>query len=165
VCGRCSDILKFELEIKSKFPWKMKSCEIQRLEFVSDKIEARDSRRNVVRIRFGQPPKKNGLGWGFPCMGVVMAGLRAPWLAMGACREGKEGEGRRGAGGTANSCGLWRGGRGRHGEAAGGARSLYTSVLPCFSVASMRKRKREEKKKGKANKRKSRKRNGKKFQT
>jgi hypothetical protein len=96
--------------------------------------------------------------WGWSWPDLELHGW--PWELA---REGKEGEGRRGAGGTANSCGLWRGGRGRHGEAAGGARSLYTSVLPCFSVASMRKRKREEKKKGKANKRKSRKRNGKKI--
>jgi hypothetical protein len=76
--------------IRDKIQVSLKN-EIRRLEFVSDKIEARDSRSNVVRIHFGQPPKKNGLGWGFPCMGVVMAGLRAPWLAMGARQRGKGG--------------------------------------------------------------------------
>jgi hypothetical protein len=42
--------LKFELEIKSKFGGKMKSRRIQRLEFVSDKMETGDNERNVVRI-------------------------------------------------------------------------------------------------------------------
>jgi hypothetical protein len=41
---------------------KMKSCKIRRLEFVSDKIEDRDRKREVVCIRFGCPTKKNGLG-------------------------------------------------------------------------------------------------------
>jgi hypothetical protein len=41
------------LEIKSGFTWKMKSREIWRLELVSDKIEDRDSKKNVVRIHFG----------------------------------------------------------------------------------------------------------------
>jgi hypothetical protein len=41
---------------------KMKSREIQRLELVSDKIDAEDRKRKVVRIRFGCPMKKNELG-------------------------------------------------------------------------------------------------------
>jgi hypothetical protein len=40
---------------------KKKSCKIQRLELVSDKIEVRDSRRKVVCIRFGHPSKKMAL--------------------------------------------------------------------------------------------------------
>jgi hypothetical protein len=40
----------------------MKSHKIQRLEFVSDKIEGEDSKREVVCIRFGCPTKKNDLG-------------------------------------------------------------------------------------------------------
>jgi hypothetical protein len=37
----------------------MESRKIQRLEFVSDKIEDRDSKREVIRIRFYHPTKKN----------------------------------------------------------------------------------------------------------
>jgi hypothetical protein len=40
----------------------MKSYKIRRLEFVSDKIEGRDSKREVMCIRFGYPMKKNDLG-------------------------------------------------------------------------------------------------------
>jgi hypothetical protein len=39
----------------------MKSHEIQRLELVSDKIEAEESKRKVVRIHFGCRMKKNEL--------------------------------------------------------------------------------------------------------
>jgi hypothetical protein len=34
---------------------------MQRLELVSDKIEAGDSNRKAVHIRFNHPTKKNGL--------------------------------------------------------------------------------------------------------
>jgi hypothetical protein len=44
-CGRNPEGLRFELEIESEFNWKTKSHKIQRLEFVSDKIEGRDSKR------------------------------------------------------------------------------------------------------------------------
>jgi hypothetical protein len=37
----------------------MKSCKIQRLEFISDKIEDRDCKREVIYIHFGYPTKKN----------------------------------------------------------------------------------------------------------
>jgi hypothetical protein len=40
----------------------MKSRKIQRLEFVSDKIEGGDRKREVVCIHFGCPTKKNDLG-------------------------------------------------------------------------------------------------------
>jgi hypothetical protein len=40
----------------------MESRKIQRLEFVSDKIEGRGSKGKVVRSLFGHPKKKNGLG-------------------------------------------------------------------------------------------------------
>jgi hypothetical protein len=51
------------------FLLKMKSREIWRLELVSDKIEARDSKRKVMRIRFGFFTEKNGLGWSSPLKG------------------------------------------------------------------------------------------------
>jgi hypothetical protein len=37
----------------------MKSHKIQKLEFISDKIEGGDSKREVICIRFGHPMKKN----------------------------------------------------------------------------------------------------------
>jgi hypothetical protein len=37
----------------------MESRKIQRLEFVSDKIEGEDHKREVICIRFGHPIKKN----------------------------------------------------------------------------------------------------------
>jgi hypothetical protein len=40
----------------------MKSHKIQKLEFISDKIEGRDCKREVMCIRFGHPTKKNELG-------------------------------------------------------------------------------------------------------
>jgi hypothetical protein len=40
----------------------MKSRKIWRLEFVLDKIEGGDSKREVVRTRFDHPTKKNELG-------------------------------------------------------------------------------------------------------
>jgi hypothetical protein len=54
--------LKFELEIKFEFGSKTKSRKIWRLEFISDEIEGRDSKRKVVRIHFGCPMKKNDFG-------------------------------------------------------------------------------------------------------
>jgi hypothetical protein len=59
---RSPEVLGFELEIKSEFNWKMKSQKIQRLEFVSDKIEGGDSKREVIYIYFGHP-MKNEIVW------------------------------------------------------------------------------------------------------
>jgi hypothetical protein len=39
----------------------MKSHKIWRLEFISDKIDDGDSKREVMCIRFDHPMKKNGL--------------------------------------------------------------------------------------------------------
>jgi hypothetical protein len=65
-CGRSLEGLGFELEIKSEFSWKMESCNVQRLEFISDKIEGGDSKRKVVCIRFDCPTMKIELVWGLP---------------------------------------------------------------------------------------------------
>jgi hypothetical protein len=65
-CEESLDGLKFELEIKSEFLLKMKSCEIQRLELVSDKIEAGDRKRKVLCVRFGCPLEKNVVSWSSP---------------------------------------------------------------------------------------------------
>jgi hypothetical protein len=68
----------------------MESCKIRRLEFISDKIVGGDSKREVIRIRFGHPTKKNefvrGSQWE-----ATMAGLEAPWELT---EEGKERRGR-----------------------------------------------------------------------
>jgi hypothetical protein len=40
----------------------MKSHEIRRLELISEKIEAGDSKRKVVHIRFSYPMNKTELG-------------------------------------------------------------------------------------------------------
>jgi hypothetical protein len=55
----------------------MKSRKIQRLEFVLDKIEGRDSKRKIMCIRFGHPTKKNGFGYSSPRV-AAMDELRAP---------------------------------------------------------------------------------------
>jgi hypothetical protein len=71
----------------------MKSHKIQRLEFVSDKIEGRDKKRKAVRIHFSCPTKRNKLGWDFPWE-AAMAALQTPWPAMGELAgEGTEGKG------------------------------------------------------------------------
>jgi hypothetical protein len=47
----------------------MKYHKIWRLELVLDKIEAGDSKKMVVHIRFGCPMKKNRFGWISPWKG------------------------------------------------------------------------------------------------
>jgi hypothetical protein len=61
-CGRSPEGLRFELEIKSEFNWKIESHKMWRLEFVSDKIEGEDCKREFMCIDFGCPMKKNDLG-------------------------------------------------------------------------------------------------------
>jgi hypothetical protein len=39
----------------------MESCKIRRLEFISDKIEGRDCKREVIYTSFDHPTKKNEL--------------------------------------------------------------------------------------------------------
>jgi hypothetical protein len=72
----------------------MESRKIRRLEFVSDKIEGGDSKREVICIRFGHPTKKNefmlGSSWE-----VAMAGLEAPLMVAWQARGRDEGGGRR----------------------------------------------------------------------
>jgi hypothetical protein len=59
VCGRSPEALQFELDLKSEFNSKTKSRKIQRLEFVSGKIECLDCKREVMHIHIGHPMKKN----------------------------------------------------------------------------------------------------------
>jgi hypothetical protein len=86
----------------------MESRKIRRLEFVSDKIDGGDCKREVICIRFGHPSKKNEFVWGlhgrWPWPKLELHG-RQPW---GAHRRGER-RGRR------------RGGRGRGLGAAWGA--------------------------------------------
>jgi hypothetical protein len=67
----------------------MESHKIQRLEFISDKIEGGDCKREVICISFGHPTKKNGL-----CEALHGRGpwseLERPWEApWGARRRGR----------------------------------------------------------------------------
>jgi hypothetical protein len=59
----------------------MKSHKIRRLEFVSDKIEGGDYKREVVCTRFVHGR-------------ATMARVGAPWLTMGSSPEGKGERGR-----------------------------------------------------------------------
>jgi hypothetical protein len=71
----------------------MKSREIRRLELVSDKIEVEDSKRKVVRIRFGCLIEKTELDWGLPWWADI-AGLESLIAGHGELiGEGRDGEG------------------------------------------------------------------------
>jgi hypothetical protein len=144
-CGRSPEGLKFELEIKSKFNWKMKSCKIQRLELISDKIEGRYSKREVVCIHLGYPTKKNGLGWGLPWD----SSHGQSWSSMadhGELPEREErGRGRK-MGGTA--------GGPRHGEGEGTRTLLLLRLLSVATCCSWGGRTRGEERKEKREKKK-----------
>jgi hypothetical protein len=73
----------------------MKSRKIQRLELISDNIQAGDSKGKVVCIRFDDPPKKNGLLVGAVHGRALMTRVVAPWPTMGGHWRAK-GRGRRG---------------------------------------------------------------------
>jgi hypothetical protein len=76
----------------------MESRKIQRLKFVSDKIEGGDYKREVMCIYFDHPTKKNELVWDSPWE-AAMAGVGAPLMAACQARErGERGERRRWAG-------------------------------------------------------------------
>jgi hypothetical protein len=136
----------------------MKSHKIRRLELVSDKIEAEDSKRNVVCIRFSCPMKKTEHGWGLPCWAAI-AGLESLIASHGELAgEVVEGEQRRGAGDAAGYVGC----RGAMGSSYIGEGSR--PLTPCFcsvhANCCMRKKggKREERRKWrKRKKRKERK--------
>jgi hypothetical protein len=71
----------------------MESHKIQRLEFVSNKIEGEDCKRKVICIHFDHPTKKNEFVWGSvweAAMAKVGASMEAHRELTG---EGKEGEG------------------------------------------------------------------------
>jgi hypothetical protein len=78
----------------------MKFRKIQRLEFISNKIEGGDCNREVMCICFGHPTKKNELVQGSPWE-AAMAGVGASMgahgelVGEGKVGEGEEGEGRR----------------------------------------------------------------------
>jgi hypothetical protein len=72
---------------------KTESHKIQRLEFVSDKIEVGDCKTVVICIHFDHPTKKTSLCEALHVM-AAMAGVGAPWPAMGVLiGEEREGEG------------------------------------------------------------------------
>jgi hypothetical protein len=94
----------------------MKFRKICRLEFVSDKIEGVDSKREVVCIRFGCPTKKKTLVRALHGR-AVMAGVGAhgrSWESLPAREERGKGRGRGGhswGGGTRGAVleGVWPG--------------------------------------------------------
>jgi hypothetical protein len=56
---------------------KTESCKIRRLEFILNKIECGDSKREVICICFDHPTKKNEIVCGSPWK-VAMAGVETP---------------------------------------------------------------------------------------
>jgi hypothetical protein len=140
----------------------MESRKIRRLEIVSDKIEGGDSKREVIRIRFDHPTKKNEFVWSSPWE-AAMAGLEAPCELTG---EGKEkGKERRGRGARPRgSC------RGAPMEGGGAARGGAMELQPlfsgcCFVPLAVREeaRRRKEKRRKERRKRKGRERKEKKY--
>jgi hypothetical protein len=105
----------------------MKSHKIQRLEFISDKIDVGDCKRKVVRIRFGHPTKKTSL--------VRALHGRRPWpdFELHGRRLwgliGEEERGRGGERGRARGCGEEEGREGGElGAVARGGRGLLLYV-------------------------------------
>jgi hypothetical protein len=136
----------------------MESHKIQRLEFVSDKIEGVDCKREVICIRFCHPMKKNEIVCVSPWE-AAMAGVEAPWeAAMGAPRRGERGGRRRGRERLGGH------GWGHHGGGRPGCScSLFVRGLCCSWLAvregEEEREEREKKKKRKEKKRKERKNN------
>jgi hypothetical protein len=131
----------------------MESRKIRILEFISDKIECGNCKRNVICIRFGHPTKKNDLGYSSPWEGSH----GRSWSSVAGhgelAREGKEEEGEGGVGGA--RLGAARGAMGR-GRAAGGAVGEgLNRAAPLFGLllyvrrkeTGRRKKRREERKK------------------
>jgi hypothetical protein len=77
-----------KIRIRDKIRIYLKN-EIQRLEFVSDKVEPGDNKREVMCMRFDCSPKKNDLV-GALHRRAAMAGLRALWPAMESSPEREE---------------------------------------------------------------------------
>jgi hypothetical protein len=105
----------------------MKSREIQILELVLSKIEAEDSKRMIVRIRFGCPTKKTELGWGPPWWAAITV-LKSLIAGMGRSSE-REWRGRWGARGA--GCWQWGGGRPHGGDCMGGEHRPCVVRLCC----------------------------------
>jgi hypothetical protein len=131
----------------------MKSRKIQILEFISDKIEGGDSKRDVMCIRFGHPTKKNELVRGSPWAGSHDWSWNFRGSPWGAHRRGERRGRGRGRGGTAmGKVGRapWGGGDLQEGGAPwDSAQLLLCSVLlpACCVVCEEEGGKREEKEK------------------
>jgi hypothetical protein len=133
----------------------MKSHNIQRLEFVLDKIKGGDYKREVRCICFDHPTKKNELVWGSPWE-VAMAGVEASMGAHGELAgEGKEGEGKRKRGARLGALGM----QGCQGEGCRACSLTATAALCLLAAvaAHVRKKRRKERRKRKGRKRKERK--------
>jgi hypothetical protein len=68
----------------------MESRKIRILEFISDKIECGNYKRNVIYIHFGHPTKKNDLGYSSPWEGSHGRSWRSIAGHGELAREGKE---------------------------------------------------------------------------
>jgi hypothetical protein len=141
----------------------MKSRKIQILEFISDKIEGGDSKRDVMCIRFGHPTKKNELVRGSPWAGSHDWSWNFRGSPWGAHRRGERRGRGRGRGGTA----MGKVGR-AHGEGEiyrrgvrHGTRPSCSSVRSCCLRAVLFVRKKEEREKKKKRKEKKRNKYGK----
>jgi hypothetical protein len=116
----------------------MKSHKIERLEFVSNKIEGGTCKRGVIWICFGHPTKENEIVWGSPWE-TAMAGVGA---SMGAHGE-LAGEGR-GLGPA------WGGAGGCRGGCYGGSRG--SSLLHEMEKGRRKEKERRKEKDGKEKK-------------
>jgi hypothetical protein len=136
----------------------MESHKIRRLDFISDKIEGGDSKREVICIRFGHPTKKNEFVWGSPWE-AAMTRLEAPWELMGSSPERGRRRGRtRGAVGRCRGGGLGLAFAGCCSWAAPYLLSLCCACCGLLCVREKRRKKKGEEKKRKEKKRKEKKR-------
>jgi hypothetical protein len=132
----------------------MKSHKIQRLEFISDKIEGGDCKREVICIRFGHPTKKTRLCEALHGRAAV-ARVGASMEPMGSSPESGKVEGERGRG---LGCSWGAMGRGCYG---GGQPAIYLFVRAaalCSVLLYVERKKEGGRRKREEKKRKERKR-------
>jgi hypothetical protein len=126
---------------------------IRRLEFISDKFEGGDSKREVMCIHFGHPMKKNVLVWGFPWEGSHGWSWSSMEGAMGTCQRGERGGRRRGRGGAAGDA-AWGRGVTMRGWRRGGLDPAGLLYSLCCYVLNVRKKKKKRKEKKRKRKKK-----------
>jgi hypothetical protein len=127
----------------------MESRKIQRLEFVSHKIEGEDSKSEVICIRFAHPTTKNEFVWDSPWE-AAMAGLKAPW----GTGEGKQKGEKEGSSGARLGGGAWPG---LEGCCSWAAPCVLSLCCGCCALLCVREKRRKKKGEEKEKKRKGRK--------